>query len=47
MQEEIKSLHENCTFELVELPTGKKALKNKWMFKLKTKEKRLQPRYKA
>jgi len=29
MQEEMKSLHENHTFELVKLPKGKRALKNK------------------
>jgi len=30
MQEEMKSLNENYTFELVKLPQGKRALKNKW-----------------
>ena len=29
MQDEMTSLHENNTFELVKLPKGKKALKNK------------------
>lgn len=29
MQEEMNSLHENCTYDLVLLPKGKKALKNK------------------
>ena len=29
MQDEMKSLYENHTFELVKLPTGKRALKNK------------------
>jgi hypothetical protein len=29
MQDEMKSLHENSTFDLVELPKGKKVLKNK------------------
>ena len=29
MQEEMKSLLENHTYELVELPAGKRALKNK------------------
>ena len=29
------SLQKNDTYELVELPEGKKALKNKWVFKLK------------
>jgi hypothetical protein len=35
MQEEMKSLHENHTFKLVKLPKGKRALKNKWVFRLK------------
>ncbi|XP_048323873.2 retrovirus-related Pol polyprotein from transposon TNT 1-94 [Ziziphus jujuba] len=35
MQDEMESLQKNHTYELVELPTGKKALKNKWVFKLK------------
>ncbi|KAL0404121.1 UNVERIFIED_CONTAM: Retrovirus-related Pol polyprotein from transposon TNT 1-94 [Sesamum radiatum] len=35
MQQELESLHKNQTYELVELPKGKKALKNKWVFKLK------------
>ena len=35
MQEEMDSLQKNDTYELVELPKGKKALKNKWVFKLK------------
>jgi ATP-binding cassette subfamily B (MDR/TAP) protein 1 len=47
IQEEMKSLHENHTFELVKLPKGKRALKNKWMFRLKIDEHCLQPRYKA
>ena len=29
MQEELKSLHENYTFELVKLPKGKRTLTNK------------------
>ena len=29
MQEEIKSLHENKTYELVQLPKGKRLLRNK------------------
>ena len=38
MQDEMTSLHENNTFELVKLPKGKKALKNKWVYKVKTEE---------
>ena len=33
MQEEMKSLRKNHTLELVKLPKGRKALKNKWVFK--------------
>ena len=35
MEDEMKSLHENDTYELVELPKGKKALTNKWIFRVK------------
>ncbi|PKI36675.1 hypothetical protein CRG98_042934 [Punica granatum] len=35
MQEETSSLQKNNTYELVELPKGRKALQNKWVFKLK------------
>ena len=31
----MESLQKNQTYEIVELPRGKKALKNKWVFKLK------------
>ena len=31
----MNSLQKNNTYELVELPRGRKALKNKWVFKLK------------
>ena len=35
MQEEMESLQKNHTYEIINLPQGKKALKNKWVFKLK------------
>lgn len=35
MQEEMDCLHKNETYDLVELPKGKKVLQNKWVFKLK------------
>ena len=35
MQDEMESLQKNHTYEVVKLPKGKKALKNKWVFKLK------------
>ncbi|GJZ88807.1 putative RNA-directed DNA polymerase [Tanacetum coccineum] len=47
VEAEMNSLHENNTFELVKLPKGKRALKNKWVYKLKTKEHTSRPRYKA
>ncbi|GJT89191.1 putative RNA-directed DNA polymerase [Tanacetum coccineum] len=47
MEDEINSLHENNTFELVKLPKGKRALKNKWVYKLNTEEHTSRPRYKA
>ncbi|GJS10563.1 retrovirus-related pol polyprotein from transposon TNT 1-94 [Tanacetum coccineum] len=45
MEDEMNSLHENNTFELVKLPKGKRALKNKWVYKLKTGEHTSRPRY--
>ena len=32
------SLHENHTYELTELPKGKRVLQNKWVYKLKPRE---------
>ena len=40
-------MHENHTYELTELPKGKRALQNKWVYKLKLGESRNLPRYKA
>ncbi|KAL4383727.1 hypothetical protein GQ457_15G024680 [Hibiscus cannabinus] len=47
MQEEMQSLHENQTYDLVELPKRRRALKNKWVYKLKTDESNKKPRHKA
>ena len=47
MQEDMKSLHENHTYDLVELPKGRKALRNKWVYRLKNEESNPRPRYKA
>jgi transposase InsO family protein len=47
MQEEMDSLHKNNTYELVKLPKGKKALKNKWVYRIKNEEHTPHPRYKA
>ncbi|GKA12670.1 reverse transcriptase domain-containing protein, partial [Tanacetum coccineum] len=35
MQEEIKALHKNKTWELVPLPGGRKPIRNKWVYKIK------------
>ena len=35
MKDEIKSLNTNKTWELAKLPTGKKALSNKWVYRIK------------
>ena len=43
----MESLHENLTYELMELHVGKKALRNKWVYKLKTGEDGSTPKYKA
>ncbi|KAL4561013.1 hypothetical protein LXL04_033173 [Taraxacum kok-saghyz] len=47
MEEEMNSLQKNQTYELVKLPKGKKALKNKWVFKLKKDGKGNTTKYKA
>ena len=41
MQEEMNSLHKNKTYELIEIPKGKKALRNKWVFKIKKDSEKL------
>ncbi|KAK8957035.1 hypothetical protein KSP39_PZI000307 [Platanthera zijinensis] len=47
MQEEMQSLRTNHTYDLVRLPKGKKALKNRWIFRLKEGASPTPPRYKA
>ena len=47
MQDQMDSLHENHTYELVELPKGKRELRNKWVYKLKLGDAGNPPRYKA
>ena len=45
MEEEMNSLLENQTYDLVKLPKGRKILKNKWVFNMKNDGKNL--RHKA
>ncbi|XP_019151884.1 PREDICTED: serine/threonine-protein phosphatase PP2A-4 catalytic subunit-like [Ipomoea nil] len=47
MQDEMNSLYANDTFELVRAPKSKKALKNRWVYKLKHEEGTSVPRFKA
>ncbi|CAL9003904.1 unnamed protein product [Prunus brigantina] len=47
MHEEMQSLHENHTYDLVNLPKGRRAFKNKWVYRLKTEENNSKPRFKA
>lgn len=47
MEKELQFLQENHTYDLVKLPQGKKALKKKWVYRLKTKNNSSQLRYKA
>ncbi|CAI7845486.1 unnamed protein product, partial [Closterium sp. NIES-54] len=36
MESELKNIEENSTWELVELPEGRKAITSKWLFKIKS-----------
>jgi len=47
MWEEMQSLHENNTYELVKLPKGRRALKNKWVYRIKIEGSKSKSRYKA
>ncbi|KAA0047571.1 Retrovirus-related Pol polyprotein from transposon TNT 1-94 [Cucumis melo var. makuwa] len=38
MKDEMESLHANHTFELVKLPKGKPALRNKWVYRIKQED---------
>ena len=37
MKDEMDSLLRNQTWELTEMPAGKKALQNKWIYRIKNK----------
>ncbi|CAM8949434.1 unnamed protein product [Rhodiola kirilowii] len=47
MKSEIESLLKNDTYDLVELPKGRKVLKNKWIFRLKRDENQQLTKFKA
>lgn len=47
MDEEIRSLEENHTWEIVDLPKGSKVVGCKWVYKIKTDENGIISRYKA
>ena len=47
MQEEMTSIHRNNTWTLVSLPSHKRAITCKWVFKIKTTNNGTPPRYKA
>lgn len=47
MQNDMKSLHENYTYDFLKLPKDKRTLKNKWVFKLNIEENNSQLRYKT
>ena len=47
MEEEMNSLLENKTWELVNLPKGRKALQNKWVYRIRHEGDKKKGRYKA
>eukprot|EP00253_Pinus_taeda_P013798 PITA_13798 len=47
MEEEMNSLQENKTWELVNLPKGRKSLQNKWVYRIKNEGDKKKERYKA
>ncbi|CAI7768388.1 unnamed protein product [Closterium sp. NIES-53] len=47
MESELKSIDENGTWELVELPEGRKAITSKWLFKIKSDSDGKIERYKS
>lgn len=47
MDQEIRALEENHTWEVVDLPEGKKPIGSKWVFKIKYKSTGEVDRFKA
>ena len=47
MNKEIQALSNNKTWEMVQLPPGKKAIGSKWVFKVKLKSNGTLERFKA
>ncbi len=47
MQDEMKSLHDNHTYDLVKLSKCKKALENRWIYRVKQESNSASLRYKA
>ena len=47
MKDELKSIEDNRTWDLVDLPAGRKAIGSKWVFKLKEENDGNAPKYKA
>ena len=47
MHLEMDLLHKNATWDLVQLPEGKRALPCKWVYKLKVIDSERKPKYKA
>ena len=47
MHDEMKSLHDNHTYDLVKLSKGKRALENIWIYRFKHESNSKPPRYKS
>lgn len=47
MEREIQALEDNYTWEIVELPVGKKSIRSKWVYKIKYKDNGEVDRFKA
>lgn len=47
IQEEVDALHKNSTWELTDLPPGRRAIQSKWVFKIKRNEENSIEKYKA